>query len=95
MNYEEVIVETSEKHIGEIKLNRPENLNTFNSKMARELYEALFELDADKDVRVILLKGAGKAFCAGIDVNELSNKTAMEYRDGSNGWKIHWSRFPT
>jgi len=81
MNYEEVIVETSEKHIGEIKLNRPENLNTFNSKMARELYEALFELDADKDVRVIILKGAGKAFCAGIDVNELSNKTAMEYRD--------------
>ena len=49
--------------------------------MAAELSEALLELDEDKTVRVILLKGAGKAFCAGIDVNELSNKTAMEYRD--------------
>ena len=80
MKYEKVIVETGENHVAEITLNRPENLNTFNSKMARELAEALFELDADQNVRVVLLKGAGKSFCAGIDVNELSNKTAMEYR---------------
>jgi len=80
MKYEKVIVETGENHVAEITLNRPENLNTFNSKMARELAEALFELDADQNVRVVLLKGAGKAFCAGIDVNELSNKAAMEYR---------------
>jgi len=81
MKYNEVIVETDEKHIGTIILNRPKYLNTFSSKMAGELSEALIELDTDKDVRVIILKGAGKAFCAGIDVNELSNKTAMEYRD--------------
>ena len=80
MKYEKVIVETGENHVAEITLNRPENLNTFNSKMARELAEALFELDADQNVRVVLLRGAGKSFCAGIDVNELSNKTAMEYR---------------
>jgi len=80
MKYEKVIVETGENHVAEITLNRPENLNTFNSKMAGELAEALFELDADQNVRVVLLKGAGKSFCAGIDVNELSNKTAMEYR---------------
>jgi enoyl-CoA hydratase/carnithine racemase len=81
MNYEEVVVQTNEKYIGTITLNRPKHLNTFSSKMAAELSEAFLELDADKTVRVTLLKGAGKAFCAGIDVNELSNKTAMEYRD--------------
>jgi len=80
MKYEKVIVETGKNHVAEITLNRPENLNTFNSKMAKELAAALFGLDADQNVRVILLKGAGKAFCAGIDVNELANKTAVEYR---------------
>jgi len=37
-------------------------------------------MDEDSKVRVVLLKGAGKAFCAGIDVNELADKSAMEYR---------------
>jgi len=46
-----------------------------------ELISALETLDADRDVRVILLKGAGKAFCAGIDVNELAGKTPLEYRE--------------
>ena len=80
MKYEKVIVETGDKFVAEITLNRPENLNTFDSTMAGELYDALLELDAQKNVRVVLLKGAGKAFCAGIDVNELAGKSAMEYR---------------
>lgn len=80
MKYEKIIVETGETHVAEITLNRPDNLNTFNSKMASELAEAFLEMDADQNVRVVLLKGAGKSFCAGIDVNELSNKTAMDYR---------------
>jgi enoyl-CoA hydratase/carnithine racemase len=49
--------------------------------MAEELYDAFLKLDAEKDVRVILLKGAGKAFCAGIDVNELADKSATEYQE--------------
>jgi enoyl-CoA hydratase/carnithine racemase len=49
--------------------------------MAEELYDAFLKLDADQNVRVLLLKGAGKAFCAGIDVNELPDKTAMDYRE--------------
>jgi enoyl-CoA hydratase/carnithine racemase len=81
MEYNQVIVEKIEPHVAKITLNRPESLNTFSSQMAVELVDALNELDADKDIRVILLKGAGKAFCAGIDVNELAGKTALEYRD--------------
>ncbi len=80
MNYETVIVAKSSKMVGELTLNRPDKMNTFNSVMAGELYEALLSLDEDPDVRVILLKGAGKTFCAGIDVNELAGKSAMQYR---------------
>ena len=81
MNNNQVIVEKAALHVGKITLNRPESLNTFSSQMAIELIGALNELDTDKDIRVIILKGAGKAFCAGIDVNELAGQTPLEYRD--------------
>ena len=71
---EHLIVEKSTTFVGSITLNRPEQLNTFNSPMAAELAEALVSLDADQAVRVVIVKGAGKAFCAGIDVNELADK---------------------
>jgi enoyl-CoA hydratase/carnithine racemase len=80
MSYENVVLKTDDQYVGSITLNRPEQLNTFTSPMASELYRALNELDADPRVRVIIVKGAGKAFCAGIDINELENKTALEYR---------------
>jgi enoyl-CoA hydratase/carnithine racemase len=80
MTYENLIVEIGDDFVGEITLNRPEQLNTFNTPLAGELDQALLELDAQTTVRVILLKGAGKAFCAGIDVNELEGKSAMEYK---------------
>jgi enoyl-CoA hydratase/carnithine racemase len=81
MKFETLILETSDTHVGTLTLNRPESLNTFNSQMAAELDQALTALDTDPNVRVILLKGAGRAFCAGIDVNELAGKTALEYRE--------------
>lgn len=81
MKFEQVIIETGENHVATLTLNRPESLNTFSSQMAAELNQALLELDNDPSVRVILLKGSGKAFCAGIDVTELAEKTAIEYRE--------------
>lgn len=80
MSYTHLITEVSERFVGTITLNRPEQLNTFNSELAGELACALKGMDDDEGVRVVLVKGAGKAFCAGIDVNELEGKTAMEYR---------------
>jgi len=81
MAYETIIVEIDEKKVARITLNRPDSLNTFNRQMAGELKEALTVLDADQNARVILIDGAGKAFCAGIDVNELADQTAMGYRE--------------
>ena len=80
MEYEQVVYAVSETYVAQIILNRPESLNTFNTRMAGELYEALMEAESDRRVRVILIKGAGKSFCAGIDVNELAGKTALEYQ---------------
>ncbi len=81
MSYEKVIVEVGDNHVAEITMNRPDQMNTFDSVMAGELYRALLEADENKSVRVVLLKGAGKTFCAGIDVNELAGKTTLEYRE--------------
>lgn len=78
MSYEAIIVE-KEEHIGIITLNRPEFLNTFNVALATELNQALIELDEDIDTRVVIIKGAGKGFCAGIDVGGLEGKTPLEY----------------
>jgi enoyl-CoA hydratase/carnithine racemase len=79
MAYSQIEVEIGQDHIAEIVLNRPEHLNAFNTPMARELNTALNALDEDSQVRVILIKGAGKAFCAGIDLKEFPGKTAIEY----------------
>ena len=78
--YETILTEITEKHVGIITLNRPEQLNTFNSQMAGELHSGLLDMEADDKVRVVLLKSSGRAFCAGIDVNELDGKSANQYR---------------
>jgi enoyl-CoA hydratase/carnithine racemase len=80
MSYTHLVTEVNDRFVGIITLNRPDQLNTFNSLLAGELVDAFETMDGDPKVRVILLKGAGKAFCAGIDVNELPDKSAMEYR---------------
>ncbi len=89
MEFETVLIETTAQHVGIVTLNRPEQLNTFTSQMAGELLAALLAMEADEQVRVILLKSSGRAFCAGIDVNELAGKSATQYRE----W-IEWMENP-
>ena len=81
MEFTEIIIEKGQNHVASITLNRPKHMNTFSSQMAIELNQAIIDLDVDPSVRVILLKGAGKAFCAGIDVSELEGQTTMEYQE--------------
>jgi len=79
MDFETIIVER-ENHIGIIALNRPEQLNTFTTTLARELNQALVDMDQDQEIRVVILKGNGRVFCAGIDVSVLPLKNILEYR---------------
>jgi enoyl-CoA hydratase/carnithine racemase len=80
MSYQNVLVERKER-VGLIVLNRPAQFNTFNTALAQELCKALLELEMDKAVRVVVIKGAGKAFCTGIDISEFHGKTLQEYRE--------------
>jgi len=81
MSNENIIVTIGDDFVAEITLNRPNNLNTFNVPLATELSQALHKLDSEKRARVILIKGAGKAFCAGIDVSDFFGKSVKEYRN--------------
>jgi 2-(1,2-epoxy-1,2-dihydrophenyl)acetyl-CoA isomerase len=58
--------------IGTLTLNRPDKLNAFAGTMRRELADALDELERDPEVRVIIITGAGRAFCAGADVGYMA-----------------------
>ncbi len=80
MEYKNIKVQ-KEDFIGTLTLNRPETLNVFTTPLAIELNTALKELDEDDDVRVIVINAEGKGFSAGIDINELKNKTFEEYYD--------------
>ena len=80
MKYETIEVEKHEEYVASLKLNRPEKLNTFSRQMAEELDSALKEMDEEAGIRAIIIRGEGKVFCAGIDVNELNNLSALEYR---------------
>jgi enoyl-CoA hydratase/carnithine racemase len=63
----EVLYDASE-HIATITLNAPQRLNTISGPMLTQLSERLLEADRDRDVRCIILTGAGRAFCAGLDL---------------------------
>jgi 2-(1,2-epoxy-1,2-dihydrophenyl)acetyl-CoA isomerase len=69
MSYESIRF-TIDKGIAVLTLNRPERLNSFTQAMHREVRDALDQLQADKSVRVLVLTGAGRGFCAGQDLND-------------------------
>jgi enoyl-CoA hydratase/carnithine racemase len=64
---DEVLYEVAD-HIATITLNAPGRMNTISGPMLDALSERLVEADRDRDVRVIVLTGAGRAFCAGLDL---------------------------
>jgi 2-(1,2-epoxy-1,2-dihydrophenyl)acetyl-CoA isomerase len=59
-----------EEGIGTLILNRPEKLNALNDQMADELFGALVKAKEDESIKVIIITGAGRAFCAGADIKE-------------------------
>ena len=77
MAYETLIVET-EDNVALIRLNRPEALNALNSQLLGELAEAVQAADADERVRCLVITGSEKAFAAGADIREMSEKTYVE-----------------
>lgn len=77
MPYEQILVETR-GNVGLITLNRPKALNALCVQLVSELGQALDEIDADKDIRAIVLTGSEKAFAAGADIKEMASKSYMD-----------------
>ncbi|MEP7202039.1 MAG: crotonase/enoyl-CoA hydratase family protein [Ilumatobacteraceae bacterium] len=68
MEYTQILYEVDD-HVATITLNRPEKLNAFTTRMMREMIDAFDRVDADDEVRVVIVTGAGRAFCAGADLS--------------------------
>lgn len=66
--YEKILIEISEG-VATLTYNRPEKRNAFDLQMNKEFFEAIWRLDADEAVRAIVVTGAGRAFCAGVDMS--------------------------
>jgi len=77
MKFQTLRYETHER-IARLTLNRPERLNAINADTGRELREAVARANADDGVHVIVLQGAGKAFCSGYDLKD--------YAEGDTPW---------
>lgn len=69
MDYETIRYAVSDK-IATLTLNRPDKLNALTARMVDEMIDAFDRVDADDDVRVVIVTGAGRAFCAGADLAE-------------------------
>ena len=77
MAYETLIVEI-EDGVELIRLNRPDALNALNSRLLGELAEAVTAADQDERVRCIVITGSEKAFAAGADIKEMSEKSFVQ-----------------
>ncbi len=67
MDYETLLYEV-DGGVATITLNRPDRLNAFNEKMRTELLDLFDRIDADDEVRAVIMTGAGRGFCAGADL---------------------------
>lgn len=67
------VLTTITNHVGTITLNRPDKLNAFAGAMRQEVAQAVQEMTADDSVRVVVITGAGRAFCAGADIGYMKD----------------------
>ena len=86
-----------------LTMNRPERLNAFNSQMQREFLEALDHADSDDEIRVVIVTGEGRGFCAGADLEKGAEtfdydsqteeaKTERAANEGRQGGDNAWLR---
>jgi len=75
MNYETILLERREG-IGYVTLNRPDRANTINHQLARDLVNAMDEVEADPEYRVVIVTGAGRHFCGGADLRDIGRRSS-------------------
>ena len=83
--YQTVLVEKRKDHVAILTLNRPEKLNAVSPQLKRDVHLALNELEADDDIQVVIMTGAGRAFSSGADRttfdSSVTNVLSLEEED--------------
>lgn len=80
-------------NIAIVRLNRPDKLNALNMEIVHDFVSVFNELEKDKEVKAVIVTGNGRAFCAGADVNEMSNMPIEEI--ARVGHAPMWERLKT
>lgn len=83
MAYQQIAYEVADR-IATITLDRPDRLNAFTVQMYRELVGAFDQIDADDDVRAVVVTGRGRGFCAGADLEQGAETFRAEGPNGSD-----------
>jgi methylglutaconyl-CoA hydratase len=77
-----LLIETDSRGVAHLVMNRPERHNAFDESLISELTEALFELSADTSIRAVVLRGAGRSFSAGADLEWM--RRVADYSEAAN-----------
>jgi enoyl-CoA hydratase len=88
-DYQYIIVDEPRAGVSRITLNRPDSRNALNNILRGEIYATLEANDNNPDVKVTILRGAGKAFCAGYDLKGNNSKDQPFHTSGGDG---NWAR---
>jgi enoyl-CoA hydratase len=87
MDYQNLLFE-KKNGIGYLTLNRPEKLNALSAELMADLRHALDMIEADADVKVVILTGAGRAFSAGFDIGAKEGEPEI-YERSADEWRSH------
>lgn len=87
MNNPNMLIKFSKSSIGYITLNRPKSLNALNRQLKAELNDVLDEIVLNDNIRVVIITGEGRAFCAGSDIKELYQVESSEAEELMRGTK--------
>jgi enoyl-CoA hydratase/carnithine racemase len=104
VSFQHILYEVGEK-IATITLNRPDRMNAWTPIMERDVRDAMAQAAADDNVRVIVLTGAGRAFCAGADMDALKGLDPADIRRAENippfdmnrrpDWQTRYGYYPS
>jgi enoyl-CoA hydratase/carnithine racemase len=104
LTYQHILYEVSD-HVATITLNRPDRMNAWTAAMEHDVREAMTTAARDDDVRVIVLTGAGRAFCAGADMEALKTIDPDAVRRADNvppfdmnrrsDWQTRYAYYPS
>ncbi len=95
MSYEAIEVEHPCSGIAILTLNRPERRNALAIAMMRSLHRAIGDLETDDSTRVVIVRGAGPVFCAGLDLSEASDRALVRESAECVARTLHCLRYST